>query len=359
MYAANFHTGEVEVYNSQFHLISEFTDPDWPNGYAPYNVQSSGGDLYVTFAKQDQTKTKAVPGLGNGFVDEFAPAGALIERFDHGGAARCALGPGNGPGRLRPVQRRLAGGEPGQRRGRRLQSGNRAIPRRIRRCLGTPITNAGLHGLLFGAGGSLYFTAGPGGGADGVFGSLSPTPDTVTIAATTLAAAISNITAFVNQPYNGVVATFTDANIYALASDFTATIDWGDGSADTSGDGNVTIIHTDGIGSSFMVQGIHTYTTSTTGYPLDIVTITISENGTPNSVFAQGTASVSEPTLHVALSGDHGDRERTVHRDRSRRSPTTLPTQTRATTRRRSIGETGHPALVRSPWRTRPARATS
>ena len=117
-----------------------------------------------------------------------------------------------------------------------------------------------------------------------------------------MAASITNITAFVNQPFDGVVATFTDANIAALPTEFTATVEWGDGSSDTSGDGNVTIIQSDGIGSSFIVQGTHTYTKSTTGYPPDILTITITDNPSGSSVFAQGTASVSDPTLHVSIS---------------------------------------------------------
>ena len=49
----------------------------------------------------------------------------------------------------------------------------------------------------------------------------------------TLSASITNVTAFVDQPFNGVVATFTDANIYALPGDFTATVEWGDGSPPT------------------------------------------------------------------------------------------------------------------------------
>ena len=81
LYAANFASGQVEVYNSKFQMIDSFTDPDWPNGYAPYNVENIGGNLYVTFAKVSQSKTQIIPGLGNGFVDVFTPAGVLIQRL--------------------------------------------------------------------------------------------------------------------------------------------------------------------------------------------------------------------------------------------------------------------------------------
>jgi Bacterial Ig-like domain (group 1) len=52
--------------------------------------------------------------------------------------------------------------------------------------------------------------------------------------------------------YAGPVATFTDANSLSTTADFTATIDWGDGSPPTSG--TVT-----GSLGSYTVNGIHTY----------------------------------------------------------------------------------------------------
>ena len=51
---------------------------------------------------------------------------------------------------------------------------------------------------------------------------------------------------------DATVATFTDANPNATASDFTATIDWGDGTS-TSG----TVVAQSG--GSFAVDGTHTY----------------------------------------------------------------------------------------------------
>jgi hypothetical protein len=53
--------------------------------------------------------------------------------------------------------------------------------------------------------------------------------------------------------YAGPVATFTDANSFSTAADFTATIDWGDKTASTTG--TVT-----GSGGAYTVSGSHTYT---------------------------------------------------------------------------------------------------
>src|SRR5256885_13963555 len=50
---------------------------------------------------------------------------------------------------------------------------------------------------------------------------------------------------------NAVVATFDDSNTANVAADFTATIDWGDG---TTSAGSVS-----GSGGTFSVAGTHTY----------------------------------------------------------------------------------------------------
>jgi hypothetical protein len=57
------------------------------------------------------------------------------------------------------------------------------------------------------------------------------------------------------NPFDGVVATFTDENPGAPLSDFTATIDWGDGTAPTAG------IISGPVGGVFSVSGSHRYAT--------------------------------------------------------------------------------------------------
>jgi uncharacterized protein (TIGR03118 family) len=57
LYATNFSAGEVDVFNSSFAPVSQpagaFTDPNLPNGYAPFGVQNIGGQIFVTYAMQD------------------------------------------------------------------------------------------------------------------------------------------------------------------------------------------------------------------------------------------------------------------------------------------------------------------
>ena len=56
------------------------SDPKIPAGYAPFNIQNLQGQLYVTYAKQDEDKEDDVAGKGNGFVDIYDPDGTLVQR---------------------------------------------------------------------------------------------------------------------------------------------------------------------------------------------------------------------------------------------------------------------------------------
>ena len=76
LYAANFRTGTVEVYDSHFTRVGSlpagaFRDPRLPSRYAPFNVQVLNGKVYVTYAEQDSTRHDDVGGPGHGFVDVF------------------------------------------------------------------------------------------------------------------------------------------------------------------------------------------------------------------------------------------------------------------------------------------------
>ena len=77
---------------------------------------------------------------------------------------------------------------------------------------------------------------------------------------------------FLNQP----VASFTDANLVAPVSDFTATIDWGDGTPLSAG----TITQPAGVGNAFVVTGSHTYADSgvnggTGTYPIQVFVVDV------------------------------------------------------------------------------------
>jgi len=91
-----------------------------------------------------------------------------------------------------------------------------------------------------------------------------------------------------NVSFTGVVAVFTDTNTAGLASDFTATIDWGDG---TTAAGTVG-----GGGGTFTVSGSHTYATSGTFNV--VVTLTDDPPGTATAA-TTSTANVSAPVAAI------------------------------------------------------------
>ena len=51
LYAANFSEGQIDVFNSDFSAATPLKDANIPAGFAPFNVQSVGSLLVVTFAK--------------------------------------------------------------------------------------------------------------------------------------------------------------------------------------------------------------------------------------------------------------------------------------------------------------------
>jgi uncharacterized protein (TIGR03118 family) len=75
LYAANFRSGKIEVYDPNFKPITlpagAFSDPNLPANYAPFNVQVLGDKVYVTYAQQDAARHDDVGGAGHGFIDVF------------------------------------------------------------------------------------------------------------------------------------------------------------------------------------------------------------------------------------------------------------------------------------------------
>jgi uncharacterized protein (TIGR03118 family) len=82
--AANFNSGKVDVYDSNYTLTSlggTFTDPNLPAGFAPHGIHVIGNQVYVAYAMQDTPKHDAVPGVGAGQVDIFDSNGNFVSTF--------------------------------------------------------------------------------------------------------------------------------------------------------------------------------------------------------------------------------------------------------------------------------------
>jgi hypothetical protein len=88
-----------------------------------------------------------------------------------------------------------------------------------------------------------------------------------------LVAPIPALTETEAQSFTAPVGAFTDANDFATLSDFSASINWGDGSPVTAG-----VISQQAVGT-FIVTGTHTYATNSTGSPPFPVTFRIRDVG--------------------------------------------------------------------------------
>ena len=88
LFAADVANAKVDVFNRDFQLLAargEFRDPKIPAGYAPFGIQNLNGRIYVSYGKQNKSKTDVVPGNGLGFVDVYTVNGKLIKHLvSHG-----------------------------------------------------------------------------------------------------------------------------------------------------------------------------------------------------------------------------------------------------------------------------------
>ena len=276
LYATNFHSGAIEVYDRTFTLQPAasfpFADAGIPSGFAPFGIQAIGGNLYVTYAKQDAAKHDDVRGAGNGYVDEFSTAGVLIRRIGTNGTLDSPWGLAIAPSGFGTLGGDLLVGNFGSTAAGDPNAGqisvfNPSTGAYIGQLLGPdnqPIAIDGLRALAFGNGtnntstGTLYFTAGPGDESNGLFGELISPGAAVSVADAALSAQSATITAVeaLSTP-SEVVANFTDSDPNAAVSDFSATISWGDG---TSATGTIAGLGAAPNGQSFSVSGSHTYT---------------------------------------------------------------------------------------------------
>ena len=134
----------------------------------------------------------------------------------------------------------------------------------------------------------------------------TPTGDAATAHSTaqvlsSLAVENATVTAAEGQPFSGNVATFVSVNAGRTAGDFTASIDWGDGSATTAGS-----ISANGQGG-FDVSGSHTYPEAG-AYPISVtITDTITGKSTSSPGGWQPAAAMSTARyLFAAATGGDG-----------------------------------------------------
>jgi uncharacterized protein (TIGR03118 family) len=96
LYAANFAQGRVDVFSSTFKKVKQpywaFRDSHLPKGYAPFNVQTLNGKIFVAYAKVDPKTGRNASGKGLGFVDEYTVDGKFVDRIASRGSLNAPWG---------------------------------------------------------------------------------------------------------------------------------------------------------------------------------------------------------------------------------------------------------------------------
>jgi uncharacterized protein (TIGR03118 family) len=183
LYAANFFTGDVDVFAGGFGSPIHAVDPDLPKGYAPFGIQALNGKIYVTFAEQDAAKHDDVPGAGHGFVDILDPATNLLTRLISRGSLDSPWGLAIAPGNFGELSGDLLVGDFGDGLINAFDANTGAFRGTLDDASGNPIQIDGLWALMFGNGGAagptnrLFFTAGIQGEDHGLFGVIDPVPE--------------------------------------------------------------------------------------------------------------------------------------------------------------------------------------
>jgi len=195
LYAANFNSGKIDSWDGKLNASpfssSAFVNSAIPSGFAPFNIQAIGSYLYVTYAKQDSAKHDDVAGAGNGYLAVFDAVGNLVGNLVSKGPLNSPWGLAMAPATFGPFPGALLVGNFGDGAINAFNpiTGASLGALGLVDAKGNATTISGLWSINFGSGaqnedpGTLYFTAGPGGGPNndpieshGLLGSISPAP---------------------------------------------------------------------------------------------------------------------------------------------------------------------------------------
>lgn len=172
LYAADSANNKVDMYNSSFGLVTSFTDPTIPAGFAPFGIQDIAGQVYVTYA--------STSGGTGGYVSIFSESGTFVKRLISGRPLNQPWGMAVAPSTFGTLSGLLLvsnNTSTGNINGFNLTTGK--FVSAVKNSLGKAIQIKGLWGIEFGGGSTsngatnaLYFTAGPS-DTDGYFGVIT------------------------------------------------------------------------------------------------------------------------------------------------------------------------------------------
>jgi uncharacterized protein (TIGR03118 family) len=193
LYAADLRNNRIDMVNAQWQLIDApgaFVDPNLPAGYGAYGVQTVGSRIVVTYARQPATGAapyREIPGAGLGVVNVFDLNGNFVARVaGPGGVLNAPWGTALAHPNFGAFGGQLLIGNFGNGRinaFRENADGTWTHTGTLKGLNGADLFIGGLWALQFGKGAAgngavnhLYFTAGPNGETQGLFGRILPNP---------------------------------------------------------------------------------------------------------------------------------------------------------------------------------------
>lgn len=183
LYACNFSKAHIDVFDGTFKSVDvsgKFADPKLPSTYAPFGIQAIGGDIYVTYAKQEEPGSdEEEAGAGLGLVNVFDPQGHLIRRIASHGPLNAPWGIALAPASFGAFGGALLIGNLGDGAINAFGPRSGKFLGQLRGANNRPIHVDGLWGIQFGNGilgqptSSLFWAAGPNDETDGAYGVIN------------------------------------------------------------------------------------------------------------------------------------------------------------------------------------------
>jgi uncharacterized protein (TIGR03118 family) len=225
IYAADNKNGVIDVYDQNFKLVAalpgNFSDPNLPANFKPFNVQNINKQLYVEYEQFDPATGRPVSLPGSGIVDVYNTDGQFQKRLISNSPSNHLSDPWGvalAPSDFGAFANDLLVGNFGDGHIDAFNAATGKFAGQLTTSSAQPFEEDHLWSLHFGNNGTagpantLFFTAGINGEKDGLFGSLQAVPQ---VAPKT--PIVPNLNNFPQQTISTVPPSNGDLNPYGVA----------------------------------------------------------------------------------------------------------------------------------------------